>query len=78
MYGWLQVLDIMERYKAKKKQKEEESLMMMRGDYDVPVGGERRPDVRFQLHGYMVTKYHYARSAGDSYEQQCRHPCCVL
>jgi len=45
------VLDILERYKAKKKQKDEENLMMMRGDYDVPVGGELRPDLRLQLHG---------------------------
>ena len=45
------MLDILERYKARKKQKDEENLMMMRGDYDVPIGGEQHPDVRMQLRG---------------------------
>ena len=36
----LQILDIIERYKAKKKQREEEELMALHGSFSIPVSGE--------------------------------------
>ena len=42
MYLCSQILDIIERYKAMKKQRQEEELMSLHGSgsFDVPVGGK--------------------------------------
>jgi hypothetical protein len=55
-----QVLDIIERYKAKKKQQEEEELMALHGSFSAPVGSElaqRQRLAHFAVWAKLETKF---------------------